>query len=450
MSSDIIERAINDIRAGAEAMHRSTYRWLVVLAAIFVVFVVVSLSLPESLYGDRGYRLLPFSILFFLHAFYFTSLLRKPRFATLYINNESSNASIAKTVSKSGGSDKVRFVLIFSPIYFAVVTGFLTFFLFSTIRSQGVFPAMVLLFVTWAALLYAPLLLVSFLLRHQESTKTEYVVPVFYALYLSFTWVIVTLIGFFVPIENQVYNSGSSPIGWLTPPLPFLSFTFLLFVNFLLGHRVLSTTQLLAEEISAPHLQQRSITDGIGIFPRSVQAGQSYNAMINFNLSKYACGNAAVGAMERCQQLEVELQAAGVTVDGDKRVKLCRVSPLPDAIWNCYFPNIGHNIINVIMREINSPSNATVTSSDDTRRVLFVHKTDVRVSGLFAGSGQALLTLVISGFAAITGFISSFTNWRPLPIVYNLTGSIPKVDVFLPSILSVIQSVVNNVSTLLH
>jgi len=463
VSSVIIEREFDDIRKRVDETRGKIRRWLLVLALVFVLYFLIPTFLLNvantPLSYSWSFSLFPLSISFFVLAIYFTSLLRKPQFAALNINKKGSNLTAADDASKPKRASEWTPARVFNIIYFTWVTvlyvGVSALMLLSA-SWRTLAPAtqflLVASIVVWAAVLYVPLFLVSFVLRRRKSTELKYIVPVFYGFNIGFTWFLFTALVLFVPLADLLFGSPISlQFGLYQSSL--FSFLLLILVSFMLGDRVLSTARFRAEEISAPILQERLITDGVAILPRSVPVGSSCNVMIDFDLSKYVCENAATNADACCRQLEVELQAAGITVDGEKRLRLCPDSPLPIGIWNCYFPNTGHNTVNVILREVKSPRNASGSTSDTAREVIFVHKTDVKVYGLFAGSSLAFLTLVISGFAAIATFIG---DWGPITSALHTaanstnTTAKPIVDILQPSILSAMQILANGVHALVH
>ena len=304
----------------------------------------------------------------------------------------------------------------------------------------------------WAAVLYVPLFQVSYLLRRRKSTELKYIAPVFYGFNISFTWFLFTALVLFVPLADLVFGAPVR-LQFGLSQFSLFSFSLLILISFMLGDRVLSTARFHAEEISAPILQERLVTDGVAILPRSVPVGRSYNVMIDFDLSKYVCENAATNADACCRQLELELQAAGITVDGEKRLRLCTDSPLPQGIWNCYFPSTGRNTVNIILREVKSPRNAASSTPDNACEVIFVHNTDVKVYGLFAGSSLAFLTLIISGFAAIATFLGdwgSITNALHTAANSTNTMATPTAEILLATILLAVQILANGVHALVH
>ncbi|MGZ7167855.1 MAG: hypothetical protein ACXVIP_05605 [Halobacteriota archaeon] len=449
-SSDVIEEEITIIQAQADEIHRKVHKWLIVLTIVFVPFSLFSFASPSPSQGEiEEFVLIPSSIFFFSLAIYFASLLRKPQFAALYINKNGSDFSASVDTPKSKKVSQMTPALIFSLSYLFMITASLFVAVASFIPSVYALPAVSIFFVI---VLYLPLFPVAFLLRRYKSTKTGYVVPIFYGLNLSLAWMIVN------EIIWVLYRGGTVEPKPLM--LSFDSFVFLILVSFLLGHRVLRAAQFHVDEISAPLLQQRSVTDGVAILPRSVRVGQSCNVMIDFDLSKYACDNAATNRGECCRQLEMELQAAGITVDGEKKLQPCTDSPLPVGIWNCYFPSRGHHTVNVLLREVRSPRNVSGSMPDNARGVIFVHKTDINTHG----SAQAVLPLAISGFAAIATFYGALQKLPPAtpnnsPLnqaatqaahaIGNATAKV-SADIILPSIVLAMHMLANSVHVLLH
>jgi hypothetical protein len=111
---------------------------------------------------------------------------------------------------------------------------------------------------------------------------------------------------------------------------------------------------------------------GEAVLPRKVYAGDSHSISINLNpafwipptgteplrIQDTRSGKSIVvqilrdGSLE--QFLEIELLAAGLTVDGGKKQRQPLTSqPLPYC-WNCYFPNSGNHRLSLILRLVSS------------------------------------------------------------------------------------------------
>jgi hypothetical protein len=418
MSSHIINREIDDVRARVNEIQRKSYRWLVIQTIVLVPSFLIPLLLlaPSSnheLYTFWSWYLVPYAIFFFLLAIYFASLLRKPQFAALYINKNDDHVSAADN-ALTGEQTVTQWTSarIFGLTYFAMATLFWAAILLVEADAVLATPLKAASFLGSMALSYVPLFLALIFFKDRKSTRIRYVVPVFFGLYLSAVWPILTGYGYLAALQFVFYVET---FNWLNNAYTWLSWAIFLpsiLVSFMLGNRVLSTTQFHVDEISAPLLQQRSVIDGVAFFPRNVQVRRSYNVMIDFDLSHFICENAGDNLGECCRQLEVELQAAGIAVDGQQRLLLCTDSPLPAGIWNCYFPSTGYYTVNLVLREVKFPRNATGSTLDSAREVLFIYKTDVKVHGFFAGSIQAFFSLLVSGVTAFIPLIAWIIQLR--------------------------------------
>jgi hypothetical protein len=150
---------------------------------------------------------------------------------------------------------------------------------------------------------------------------------------------------------------------------------------------------------------QPYVTLGIGILPIESRTGDTHNVVLDFDFSdafKKSCEQPTAG-----EYLEVEFQAAGILVDGKKRVQLCPSSPLPATIWNCHFGSKGEHIVNVILSKVTPAKFA----SREAKEVLFNHEHSINVKGPLSASGLSGLTLLLTAITAAAALIQIF-SWK--------------------------------------
>lgn len=101
------------------------------------------------------------------------------------------------------------------------------------------------------------------------------------------------------------------------------------------------------------------------------------------------------------QSLEIELQCAGATIDGDKKQKQPLGIRTVYYNWNCYFPNSGNHLLNLVMRVIYQSDVLELGSIEHKVKVVRLGKLTQREVWLIASAGG-----VLSAIAAILSIIS--------------------------------------------
>jgi hypothetical protein len=135
------------------------------------------------------------------------------------------------------------------------------------------------------------------------------------------------------------------------------------------------------------------VDEGIVILPTEVREGESHSISLDLKLSK--------GFVKRAldiddhyksnDYLEAELQAPGLNVDGEKRLRIFETSSLPVASWTCYFPTSGVQTITLMIR---------VVKSDNSRHVIFMQSRNVKVNSLMNISWVPICILTAPFLAA--------------------------------------------------
>jgi len=117
------------------------------------------------------------------------------------------------------------------------------------------------------------------------------------------------------------------------------------------------------------------VEKGVVILPKRVRTGHSHHIVLDLTLSK--------GFMKRAshvednyassEYLETELQAPGLTVDGERLSRVHETSPLPVITWTCLFSASGIQTINLLIR---------VIKPDNVRHLVFRQHHTVAVDNI--------------------------------------------------------------------
>ena len=135
---------------------------------------------------------------------------------------------------------------------------------------------------------------------------------------------------------------------------------------------------------------------GIALLPNRVHVGDSHNILLDLKLSENVVQGAS-NVVESCaggKYLEADLQAAGLKVDGDKRLRICATSPIPTTTWNCSFPTSGTQTINLLLSINNVPN--------DTRQVIFIYKHKIWIDDFLSVSWKPILALMTPILVGLT------------------------------------------------
>lgn len=200
-----------------------------------------------------------------------------------------------------------------------------------------------------------------------------------------------------------VRNPSTTPSGWITP------ISFILFILSLLA--VLITVVVSTRKWSKETYQlipearrlQPYITHAVCILPKKGRVGNTHPLLLDFDFSekyKSACEDPTA------KHLEVELQAAGLKVDGERRIKLCPSSSLPSSIWSCCLSSTGEHTISLILSVV-SPR---TPPSQETKDVIFYLEHTIHVEGLLSASWLPILTIVLSALSTVTAAVQALAH----------------------------------------
>lgn len=130
------------------------------------------------------------------------------------------------------------------------------------------------------------------------------------------------------------------------------------------------------------------VEEGVAILPERVRAGESYRISFDVELSKDFTRRLSFmdDPYKSDSFLEAELQAPGLNIDSEKRLRIHETSSLPIITWTCHFPTSGIQTINLVINEIRLP--------DYSRHVIFMQEREVKVDSFLSISGELVLTVV--------------------------------------------------------
>jgi hypothetical protein len=136
------------------------------------------------------------------------------------------------------------------------------------------------------------------------------------------------------------------------------------------------------------------VDEGVVILPTEVRAGESHDISLDLTLSKGFVKRASDtdDRYKSNDYLEAELQAPGLNVDGEKRVRIFETSSLPILSWTCHFPSSGIQTITLMLR---------VVKADTSRHVIFMHRRNVKVDSLLSISWAPVAMLITPILAAV-------------------------------------------------
>ena len=136
------------------------------------------------------------------------------------------------------------------------------------------------------------------------------------------------------------------------------------------------------------------VEEGIVILPTEVREGESHSISLDLTLSKDFVKRALHidDHYKSNDYLEAELQAPGLNVDGEKRLRIFEASPLPVISWTCHFPTSGIQTITLMIR---------VVKSDNSRHVIFMQRRNVKVDSFMNISWAPVLAIVTPILVAV-------------------------------------------------
>jgi hypothetical protein len=168
-------------------------------------------------------------------------------------------------------------------------------------------------------------------------------------------------------------------------------------VCFLFGYWVLTRSSFDAVPLDESALGG-PLGQSVGVLPAKVRVGESHSVMMDFNIAAAAGDTAlsaghALAADSLRPHYEIELQAAGAVVDGEKLWTLSKVPATLKAIWSCSFQKSGTQALHLLLKAVH-PVHAQSELDTPDRDLLFAYTHDVRVDGRFTASADNMLSII--------------------------------------------------------
>jgi hypothetical protein len=196
-----------------------------------------------------------------------------------------------------------------------------------------------------------------------------------------------------------------------TSSVPEAAYLLSALVCFLLGYRVLMQSSVAAVALDEPALH--GLLDGsIGVLPAKVRAGEAHSVMMDFNIAaaedviSSASDSPTFNADLPRAHYEVELQAAGATIDGEKRCAILDAPTTLKGVWSCLFPTVGTQRLHLLLHSVR-PNRARTASDAFARELIFAYTHKVHVDR------KASLENVISVIGITVAAASVLINLHP-------------------------------------
>ena len=231
---------------------------------------------------------------------------------------------------------------------------------------------------------------------------------------------LVILVGFVLGIAVGIYLLIMRGQGWLT--LILVLALLLLYFYFGFAERMMWREEMRYPYAPLPPMKVEYA--GEATLPKKVYEGDSQNISVDLRPAfwilaipeeAFSIQNMKSGKSIKLQLLqdstfeqflEVELLAAGLTVDGDKRQR-CRLTLEKLSYrWNCYFPNSGHHAITLAFRLVCSSDVIELGVIQHTIKVVKLDNLTRRQVWLMAS-----LAGVVSGGLAIAEALHRLSVW---------------------------------------
>lgn len=134
---------------------------------------------------------------------------------------------------------------------------------------------------------------------------------------------------------------------------------------------------------------QGVIETGVWTLPKRVRANDTHSSSFDVTFSDNFIARASSGnyPYKSSDYLEAEIQAVGLDVRAEERLRISETSPLPTTTWVYSFTKSGINTINLKINVVKPPHNL--------RDVIFMHEHNVKVDSFLSVSLVPVLTLIV-------------------------------------------------------
>jgi hypothetical protein len=130
-----------------------------------------------------------------------------------------------------------------------------------------------------------------------------------------------------------------------------------------------------------------------GMFPIRIRAGDSRQVLLRFFREDPAC---TIGGSE---YLEAEIQAAGVDISSEKKLRLPDCFTSQKILWSCLFAHMGKHTVTLSLNR--------VEPDKSTKDIVYATDFTTEVVSPFRASLQAAATVVISAASALAALLTA-------------------------------------------
>jgi len=231
--------------------------------------------------------------------------------------------------------------------------------------------------------------------RVQRSFPLLLFVPIILSIYVTFQRLVDDFLGYYAAVII-----GGQPQGAAEYMDNVVNFSFLViiltsfFVLFYLTYYYSNIERKKFFTLAEGGHLQGLIEEGVWILPKKVRENDSHTVSLELKLSKDFLKRGSHVNEQRSRNnfsctssdyLEAELQAVGINVDDQKRLRICENSLLPITTWSCSFTKSGIHTMNLMI---------SIVTPDNSRRLIFMQNHAVNVDSFLSISWAPIVTLV--------------------------------------------------------
>jgi hypothetical protein len=179
---------------------------------------------------------------------------------------------------------------------------------------------------------------------------------------------------------------------------------------FLFGYWVLTRIAIRTVTLNGPSLHGL-FGPSVGVLPKEVRAGEAQTVLMDFEIAA-ASDNTTLSSDKDVPDLvamqayyEVELQAAGAIVDGEKRCTVYDVPSTCESMWSCSFPTGGNQVLHILFYKIRPARNQRGQDAFVKKR-LFSYAHKIRVDATFSASPDNAVSIIGIGVTVASVFVT--------------------------------------------
>jgi len=130
-----------------------------------------------------------------------------------------------------------------------------------------------------------------------------------------------------------------------------------------------------------------------GMFPIKIRVGDSRQVLLHFFRDKPEC------QFDKSEYLEAEIQAAGVEISSEKKLRLPDCFQTQKILWSCFFAHTGKHAVTLSLNKVDSKKN--------TKDIIYATDFTTEVVSPFRASLQPVATVVISTISALAALLTA-------------------------------------------